>query len=158
MTGPRPILIAYDGSEGARRAIAEAGRAFGPGRAAVVATVWCSLATLAPSAISGLPPGVAQASVDQLDAAAEREAAAQAQEGAEAAQAAGFEAEPLAHREDGAAWAATVALADQLDAAAIVVGSRGLSGVRSALLGSFSRGVVHNAHRPVLVVPPAESD
>ena len=94
MTEPRPILIAYDGSEGARRAIAEAGRAFGPGRAAVVTTVWCSLAALAPSAISGLPPGVAQASVDQLDAATEREAAAQAQEGAKAARAAGFEAEP----------------------------------------------------------------
>jgi nucleotide-binding universal stress UspA family protein len=156
VTAGAPILIAYDGSEGAARAVAEAGRVFGPGRRAVVATVWCSLATLAPSALSGLPPGVAQASLDQLDAAAEREAAAQAEAGAEAAREAGFDAQAVAHREDGAGWAGTCALADQLDAAAIVVGSRGLSGVKSALLGSFSRGVVHNARRPVLVVPPDE--
>jgi nucleotide-binding universal stress UspA family protein len=39
--------------------------------------------------------------------------------------------------------------------AAIVIGSRGLSGV-SAALGSVSNGVVHNSRRPVFVVPPEE--
>lgn len=154
MSDDRPIVIAFDGSDGARHAIAEAGSVLPAGRRAVVATVWASLVSLAPAAVAGLPPSVAQESVDKLDAAAEAEAQAQAQAGAEAARAAGFDAEAQSLREDGSAWSGVIALADELDAAAIVVGSRGLSGVKSALLGSFSRGVVHHARRPVLVVPP----
>jgi len=45
-----------------------------------------------------------------------------------------------------------VACADTLDADLIVVGSRGLGPVKTALLGSVSRGVLHGTSRPVLVV------
>jgi len=34
----------------------------------------------------------------------------------------------------------------------IVMGSRGLSGIKSFLLGSISDRVVHHAHCPVLIV------
>ena len=47
--------------------------------------------------------------------------------------------------------------ANQYACAAIVIGSRGLTGV-SAALGSVSNGVVHNSRRPVLVVPPEEHE
>jgi nucleotide-binding universal stress UspA family protein len=47
-----------------------------------------------------------------------------------------------------------VALAEELGADLIVMGSRGLGGVRRALMGSVSDSVVHHAHRPVLVVRP----
>jgi nucleotide-binding universal stress UspA family protein len=45
-----------------------------------------------------------------------------------------------------------VAYADAIDADMIVLGSRGHGAVASALLGSVSQGVVHEARRPVLVV------
>ena len=43
-------------------------------------------------------------------------------------------------------------IADRHDAAAIVMGSRGLAGVRSMLLGSVSSAVVHHADRPTLII------
>ena len=47
-----------------------------------------------------------------------------------------------------------VALAEELGADLIVMGSRGLGGVRRALMGSVSDSVVRHAHCPVLVVRP----
>jgi nucleotide-binding universal stress UspA family protein len=55
---------------------------------------------------------------------------------------------------DGNEPGALLTLAREEDAALIVVGSRGLGAVRSALLGSFSRSVLADAPCPVVVVPP----
>jgi nucleotide-binding universal stress UspA family protein len=45
-----------------------------------------------------------------------------------------------------------IAHADSIDADLIIVGSRGRQEVAGSLLGSVSRGVLHEAPRPVLVV------
>jgi nucleotide-binding universal stress UspA family protein len=49
-----------------------------------------------------------------------------------------------------------VSLAEEIGAGLIVVGSRGLGGIRRALMGSVSDSVVRYAHCPVLVVRAAE--
>jgi nucleotide-binding universal stress UspA family protein len=49
---------------------------------------------------------------------------------------------------------AIVHLAEELGAGLIVMGSRGLGGVRRALMGSVSSSVVRHAHCPVMIVRP----
>jgi nucleotide-binding universal stress UspA family protein len=50
-----------------------------------------------------------------------------------------------------------VALAESKDADMIVLGNRGRNALASALLGSVSQGVLHEAKRPVLVVKTART-
>jgi nucleotide-binding universal stress UspA family protein len=45
--------------------------------------------------------------------------------------------------------------ADEAGADLIVVGTHGRGAVAGVLMGSVARGLCHTAHRPVLVVPPA---
>ena len=49
-----------------------------------------------------------------------------------------------------------VRLAEEIGAGLIVMGSRGLGGIRRALMGSISDSVVRHAHCPVLVVRQQE--
>lgn len=57
-----------------------------------------------------------------------------------------------AHLRMGTAAAEITELAEELGAGLVVVGSRGLGGLRRALMGSVSDSVVRHAHCPVLVV------
>jgi nucleotide-binding universal stress UspA family protein len=59
-----------------------------------------------------------------------------------------------AHLRVGAVDEEIVLLAEEEGTDLIVVGSRGLGGVRRALLGSVSDSVVRHAHCPVMVVRP----
>ena len=56
------------------------------------------------------------------------------------------------HLSTGKAAAEIVDLAEELGAGLVVVGIRGLGGIRRALMGSVSDSVVRHAHCPVLVV------
>ncbi len=57
-----------------------------------------------------------------------------------------------AHLRMGTPAAEIVELADELEVGLVVIGSRGLGGIRKALMGSVSESVVRHAHCPVLVV------
>ena len=51
---------------------------------------------------------------------------------------------------------AILAEAEDVDASVIVIGTRGLRGLKSMVLGSVSHAVISHAGLPVLVVPSAE--
>jgi nucleotide-binding universal stress UspA family protein len=146
-----PVLFAYDGSVHARAAIERAGTVLQPGPA-VVANAWTSFEDAAPAALLALPKHMVGEAVGTLDDANRETAEQLAAEGAELARAAGFDAEPRAVRAGGPFFAALLHTADELDAKAIVAGSRGRSSLAAAVLGSVSTGLLHHTRRPVLVV------
>ncbi len=145
----RPILICYDDSKGARHAIEAAAQLF-PGRRAIVLDVAAPL-TVAESfaAVGGV--------VSDFEELNTEDALARARVGAEHAREAGFAAEARADV-DAPTWDGVVAMADEIDAGLIVVGSRGLTGAQELLKGSFSHDVAEHAGRPVLIVPPPRND
>ena len=146
-----PMVIAYDGSDHARAAVEHAG-ALLPGRHAIVICVWAPVVVSASSAMLGAPGGVLMESDFGLDSVARERAQELAEEGAELARRAGLNAQARAAQGTGAAWHSIVRCADELDAALVVTGTRGRSAMAAALLGSTAQGVLHHAHRPVLVV------
>lgn len=151
------ILFAYDGSEGADAAIAAGAKLVAhDGADAIVLTVWEPLVVQAIRA-ARLGGGVAvPLDVGAEDEESKRQAELLAEHGAEVAAQAGMKAgtRAIADNERGIAES-IVAAADDADAGLIVLGARGLAGVR-AFLGSVSNRVLQQSHRPVLVVPPAK--
>ena len=61
-----------------------------------------------------------------------------------------------AHLRQGRADEKIITQAEEISAGLIVLGSRGLGGIRRALMGSVSDSVVRHAHCPVLVVRPEQ--
>ena len=145
------VLIAYDGSPHADAAVDAAGRLF-PAGDAVVVTAWNSARPAAGAARVALPEGVIDEAITNLDRASEAEANRTAEAGGGRAQAAGLRATAIAVPADPSEWAGILSAADDNDVDAIVVGSRGRSGIASVVLGSVSNRIVHNARQPVMVV------
>lgn len=147
----RPVLYAFDGSDNARRALAEGATRLA-GRPAVVVTVWRSVESGASAARAALPDDVIEQGVATIDDESEEQARETATAGVAILREAGVEASARVVRGTANTWSAILALADELDADTIVLGSRGRSPLRAALLGSVSAGVVEHSSRPVLVV------
>lgn len=149
------IVIGYDGSPDAQAAVERAARLL-PAQAAAILTVCERYSDLMGRAGGGMLYWPAQSEIDQIDAAAERAAQERAEEGAARARAAGLDAQARTCARDDTIAHTILEQARALDAAAIVLGTRGLTGMKSMLLGSVSHSIVQHADRPVIVVPSAE--
>ncbi|MBB2988778.1 nucleotide-binding universal stress UspA family protein [Mycolicibacterium iranicum] len=160
MTGPVPrdkktvLLIAFDGSQTARRAVEYAGRFLTADRA-VVLTVWAPLDR-------GSDPGSYDFDLDgppdprdddEADIAL-AEAQRISDEGLDLAVAVGLPAEPLRRPVTFTVWQTIIDTADELDADLIITGTRATTGFRSLLQSSVADHVLRRGHRPVLIVPP----
>jgi len=148
-----PILFASDGSAHAEHALRTATGLLAA-RRGVVTHAWHSFEATTPSyvpVVSGAALGIAR----ELDQMTGEDVEKVAHESAVVATEAGFESGVSCLKTERPIWWGILEVAADEDAAAIVVGSRGLSGI-SAALGSVAYGVVHHAKRPVLLVPPAE--
>ncbi len=157
MTGTGPVVIAYDGSPAARKAVVDAASILGSCQVLVV-TVWeeglayavppNSIGTDGMTMAPMVDPGVAQ----EVDRGLHQQAEQVSDEGAALATSLGLNAQPLALPDEGNVARTILKLVREREAIAIVVGSRGLSGLRARLEGSTSKALVKHASCPVIVV------
>ena len=143
------LLLCYDGSADAKYAIERAPSLL-VGRQALVVTVWQP--GVGPDSVTWTGVTAGSFNYVEVDRAAAEDGARVAHQGVRIAQEAGLEAEPVAVNATGPVWRTILEIAQRHDTAAIVIGSRGLTGLRSLLLGSVSDALVHHADRPTLVV------
>lgn len=157
----RSVLIAYDGSDLARAAVRSAAELFS-GRAAVIVTVWepglGAMATMNPGfdAAGTVAVPIDPELVSDIDKAGKHHAEVVAGEGARLAASLGLDARPYPIPDEAHVADTIVELAVSCDAMAVVIGSHGLSGLRSRLLGSTSRHVLARCRLPVVVVRAPE--
>lgn len=146
---PGRILLAFDGSKeafGAARAVAEISNVTG----SVLHIVYCLNLEPWLSYPGPVMPDLRKKNLEDLEE-SKRKARAWVDRQAELIEAEGAKVEE-AHLVFGKPDEAIVELGEEMEAGLIVTGSRGLGGVRRALMGSVSDSVVRHAHCPVLVV------
>lgn len=142
--GAGPVLFAYDGSDVAKAAIAEAGRQLPSRRDALILTVWRTFA------VEFTPEPGAQfdaACADDVKQAAQQTA----EHGVAIADAAGFRASALAVQGT-PIWKTVVDAADQHEASLIVLGSHRRGGLGGRVAGKIAADVATKTDRPVLIV------
>jgi nucleotide-binding universal stress UspA family protein len=148
------ILFAYDGSEGADGAIAAAAKLLDVDSSdVVVLAVWEPMIVEALRAARFGGPIPMPPDPGDQDERARQDARRIAEHGALLAAELGFDARPIWVADQRHIAETIIEEAAALDVDLIVLGARGLTGVR-AFLGSVSNHVLQEARRPVLVVPP----
>lgn len=147
------IVLGYDGSPASDHAIAESRALLAP-RPLLVVVVWePELAyelPATPDAFDLAPLSVV--SVAETDRALYEGAQRLASKGAALASEAGWDADGVTVADEGTVADTIVRVAQEREAAAIVVGAHGRGRLGALVLGSTSQGVVRRADRPVVVV------
>jgi nucleotide-binding universal stress UspA family protein len=148
-TSPGPVLFAFDGSELAAYAIAEASRLLATGPEAVVLCVW------QPVDVGFVPVNKQHFDADKAPE-VRRAAEETAAYGASLASEAGFRATSVAV-EGAPTWKAIVETVAAYGAGVIVVGSHRHGGLKGHLVGSVAAAVVAHSNVPALIVHPPQS-
>lgn len=146
-----PVLVCYDGSPSATRAI-ETVATLMQDREVVLVHVWNPPLPYLSDSFSE-PEGTSAAAHDELDATTHDFAQKRLNEGESAARAAGLNVTPRLERSDASVAQAILSVASALAAEVIVVGTHGHTPVQSKPLGSVSDDVLRHATLPVLIVP-----
>jgi nucleotide-binding universal stress UspA family protein len=157
-----PLVIGYDGSAAAERALLQAAALMAP-RPALVVVVWepdrLFEAMTWPASTAGIPlaPIDIRAALELQQKEAERvqELAARA---ADRAREAGLEAEGLAVADDRTVADTLIRLVRDQDGRALVIGARPHGAIGELVLGSTEREVLRKAPCPVLVVRDTGQD
>lgn len=145
------VLVGYDGSPSAVNAI-EAAATLLPSATASILHLWEPPFTSPELRHRVFDRAANPEALGRLiETEGHAEAERMARTGVKLAQAAGWEAEPLVKRTFGGDGYQFARTAEELGAELMVVGSRGISGMRA--MGSVSELVVHVSPIPVLVVP-----
>ena len=137
----RNVVVAFDGSEGARAALAKAVEIAGRDQAAltVVEATSEQMPSIVPGSPRQSPPEIAEKARKELRAAVEHLDPA-------------LEASPWVV--GGPPGKAILTVAEDIEADLIVTGSRNRGPVARAVLGSVSTEILHGARCDVLVVQP----
>jgi nucleotide-binding universal stress UspA family protein len=153
----QPVVVAFDGSPESKHAVDVAAGLFATRRLLIVSVWEPGLAVMPSTYPDAIGVGYSYSApspedVEMVDKAQHEHAEDVARAGAEIARGLGATADPVPVP-DSADVAETLRdVADEHNAAALVVGSRGLSGVKRRLFGSTSNRLLHDTTRPILVV------
>ena len=144
------IVICYDGSASSKRSLEVAGRVLGD-EPAVLLHVWNEPESVSADAFSIRDDD--KPSFEELEGLARERAHEILNEGRSLAERVGIAVTPRDESSHNSVAETILGVADELDAELIVAGTHGAAAVQSGLLGSVSNALVHQTHRPVLVVP-----
>lgn len=152
------LLIAYDGSPSAKRAIAFASALFESAEA-VVAHVHAPPPSPESGAIArvALPDAVIRDGIERMRADAQANGRKLVDEGTEIARAAGLDARAEL-RFATTPWRELQAVGNEVDADVLVTGTHGHSPLERMMVGSTASSLLHHAERPLLVVPDGEAE
>jgi nucleotide-binding universal stress UspA family protein len=129
------ILICYDGPPDAKAAIERGAALLKDQEPVTVLTVWQPFVEVLAHMPSEFGPAPSGVDFEEIDKATRTNAEEHAEEGAKLARRAGLTAQPQTCSQETSTAEAILAQADAVGASAILMGSRGLTGIKSRLLG-----------------------
>lgn len=144
------ILICFDGSDSARRAVAVCGRTLSQTEMTLL-HVWAPPVEFLADSFSDGDKVITP--LAELEPISSERAEAIVRQGAELAGDLGLTVSTRVERCDSSVWRTILDIADSSGAELIVLGTHGHTAVETNLLGSVANGVAHHSTLPVLIVP-----